>query len=197
MTEHHSYLLYLIIRKRVYIYIFMLAFSSCGIKTFYLEDSKTFKVPRNPRKYIKNIPFNDSLKNIINTNYIYEEFNEQLNLPSRLSKGESAKYYSVLRFYPNGCLNIFLLNKERESILTKNIFNPKYNGYRGFYNKINNQITFEKFVEINGLGELGKLSGTISIKNDTLFLYTKKNNETKVYIKRELNEQMLNYIGDW
>jgi hypothetical protein len=151
-------------------------------------------VPLHPRKYVDIKKFDNSLSKIIDTKAIYEEINLVYD---DLSKSNTSSFYRVLRFYPNGCFNTFGLYRKTDNILKDNIFNPRYNGYRGFYNKVNNEIIFDKFAGKNQSRDLGKFSGTITVKNDTLFMYTKELNIVRTFIKRELPYELIDYIADW
>lgn len=176
--------------------IFLLLFISCGIKTSILENGFT-KAPVNPRSYLDIEKFDVKLNKVIDTSCIYEQFNIDHNILSRLDKHVETNIYSVLRFYGNGCFNQFYLNRQRNQLLIKNNFNPSYSGYRGYYNKKDNEIRFDMFAPITQTKEIGKLSGIINVQGDTIYLITDKYREAEIFIKRKISGELLDFKADW
>lgn len=174
-------------KKYIVILVSLFTFS-CGMKTFTLQNGFS-KAPVNPSQYIEKMPFDNTLIKIIDTDAVYEEYSDNYSLIKKYDN-----YISFLRFYSNGCFSIFYSDKNR---IEKSMFDPKKSGYRGYYNRINNEIRFDKFGEINQMREYGKLSGIINVKGDTLYVYTKKNNESQIFIKRKVAKELLDFNADW
>jgi len=146
-------------RKSAIILISLLTFS-CGMKTFILQNGFS-KAPINPSQYIERKTFDITLMKIIDTDAIYEEYSDKYTVIKKYDN-----YVSFLRFYSNGCFNIFYSDK---NIVEKDMFDPKKSGYRGYYNRINSEIKFDKFGEINQMKAYGKLSGSCPVSQRYCF----------------------------
>jgi hypothetical protein len=132
----------------------------------------------------------------IKTDCIYEAFNKKENILHRLDNHIETGIYSVYRFYPHGRFNIFFI--DRDFPLEENSLNPHYSGKRGVCYYYKNDLRYELYAEKNQWGWLGKLTGTLTFKGDTLFVKRDESpNEIKVYIKRELPFAFLDYQAEW
>lgn len=170
-------------------------FTGCEMKHYTLKDGIT-KVPFDSAAYINKSKFNPSLLSIIDTATIYEKYNKEVNLPYRQDKDVTHRIYGVYKFYSNGYLNYFVL--DRDSSLSVNDFNPEYNGYRGVYFIENNKVRYNLYAGSNELGHIGKLTGTFVFSNDTLYNYRDANkNFVDVYIKRKLPSDFVTYSAKW
>ncbi|OXA98646.1 hypothetical protein [Flavobacterium pectinovorum] len=178
------------------IFILLLLFISCGVKTYMLENGFT-KVPVNATNYLEIEKFDLKLNKVIDTSCIYEQFNIEYKILSRLDKHVETNIYGVLRFYGNGRFNQFYLNRERNQLLIKNNFNPSYSGYRGYYNKKDSDIRFDIFAPITQTKEIGKLSGIINVQGDTIYLITSKYREAEIFIKRKVSNELLDFRANW
>lgn len=174
--------------KNAIILLFILMFLSCGMETFVLQNGFS-KAPINLKYYREKVSFDSALTKIIDTEAVYEEYSDRY---STIQIHDD--YINFLRFYSNGCFSIFYSSKNK---LEKNMFNPNYSGYRGYFYKKNKEIKFDKFGEINQMKEFGKLSGTITVKGDTVYMYTKKYNDTQIFIKTKTPKELLNFNADW
>lgn len=105
-------------------------------------------------------------------------------------------YYDVYKFYGNGCYNIFTLSRN-ESELTKQMFDPTYTGWRGVLYKKKDKILGDLITQVGGMSwDIGKQTQEFSIKGDTLFAEV-KNRYKYVYIKRQIDLELLKHNADW
>jgi hypothetical protein len=169
---------------------------ACGIKTNTLLNGVT-KVPFNTEVYLNKLNFDNSLLNIVDTNVIYEEHNRRYNVLSRLDDHVETSFYGAYRFYPNGYFNYYTLDRSRSGLLVSNDLNPEFDGQRGVYYKENSKIRFDLFAEINQNQWIGELNGTFTFSGDTLYVKRDVLEYTKIYVKRELPKECLNYKVDW
>lgn len=164
---------------------FLSALMSCGISASLLRDNVT-KVPRDSNVYSKASHFDLSLLSIIDTSVIYEEFEIRYGVLSRLDTNMETRTYGNYKFYSNGRLNYFILDRNED--LLPQMFDPAFTGYRGIYYLDEGRIRGDLFTSKSGMGELGKLSSTFEVKADTLFEVV-RNREIKykrMYVKRKL-----------
>lgn len=181
-------------RNNLLLVLTFVLISSC-LKTITLQNERT-PVPAKSDVYKNKTKFEKSLLRVVDTNVIYEFFNQSYNVLQRLDTNIETRTYGVYRFYPDGALNFFSLNRDKP--LDSIYFNPKYNGYRGVYYLENKKIRYDLFAEINGWGWIGRLSGTLTFIGDTL--YVKRDYSTMyidIYIKRKLPDGYLDYKADW
>ncbi len=175
---------------------------SCSIlhmKTYTLANGRS-RVPADNSVYANKSKFDQSLLDIIDTDAIYEEYNTHYKTLSRLDTNVETVTYGCYRFYPDGCLNFFTLN--RNEVITAQDFDPSYRGYRGVYYLESRKIRRDLFAEINQQRDIGKLMATLEFRGDTLFLQSDKtsidrNPQVRIYIKRKLPEDYLNFTADW
>ena len=78
-----------------------------------------------------------------------------------------------------------------------NTFNPNYDGYRGVYFGQDNQIKYNLFAETNGVGWIGKLTGTLTFRGDTLYENLDTSVGIHIYVKLKLPKEYLNYTVMW
>jgi len=165
------------------------------MKTVTLQNGRT-KVPAKSDVYKNKDKFHKSLLTLIDTAVVYEEFNKQYNILQRLDNHIETSFYGCYRFYPDGRLNYFVLNRNKPSDL--NDFNPEYRGYRGVYYSENDKIRFDLFAEIDDMQNIGKITGTLIIKGDTLYVMRDVDKRyIDIYIKRELPPGYLDYKANW
>ena len=167
-----------------------------------LSNGRT-KVPAE-NNYFKNKKyFSVSLLEKIDTAAIYveaysyrsskEDFSPVNNEIARRTDG----WYSVYKFYSNGCLNSFYFENDHE--IKKEDIDPEREGDRGvYYLDDRNNIIIDQFV-IVGYGFrpiYGIDKNIIKVKGDTLLI---KNDLTRVnvYVKRKIPEDWLIYKADW
>ena len=174
---------------------------SCNMKVYTLLDKAT-DVPKNEEVYGNKSKFNETILNTIDTNAVYEEYDTEKNILARLDPCTSCRGYLIFRFYPNGCLNMFYF--KRNSTLPVKEFDPLYTGYRGVFYLENNKIRYDYFAEIDAQQHIGKISGTLSVVGDTLYVNRddrKGLNATsyspKIYIKRKLPAEYFVYKPGW
>ena len=140
----------------------------------------------------------------IDTTLIYEEFNnnyyegfqKQENVLARYNYNNPNTIYDVYRFYGNGCYCIFLLDRNKP-VLTKEMFDPNYTGWRGVLYKEKNKIMGDLFTQIGQMSwELGKEKSKFSIKGDTLIVKV-KSQPPRIYLKRQIDKKLLEPRADW
>lgn len=172
-------------------------FVSCGIKTYRLKNGFT-KVPIHPITNLDIEKFDLELNTIIDTNCIYEKWDSNYKILARLDHHQETNIYGVLKFYSNGRFNEFYLNRERNQLLKKENFDPAYSGYRGYYNKKEDQIQFELFAPVTQEREIGKLSGILNIQGDTIYMVTNNYREKlEIFIKRKIPNELLGFKAEW
>ena len=185
--------------------ICLLFLFSCSIRTTTLENEIT-KVAVNKKKYKNLSRFDKSILDIVDTSVIYESFTEKnyygiddsetVNIVDRLNFKDSYSFYSCYKFYENGRVNLFALNKN-DSILTKKTFDPNFRGSRGIYYKKNDNIFAELIGRVTGPGRIGKNRVKLKFVGDTLFVYSKPYNHERIYLKREIPNELLNHKAEW
>jgi len=173
--------------------------SCSGQKYVPLNNDRFATKVLNKSSMYKNIEkFDTKLLTIIETEVIYEEFDVYKNILERLDYEDERNSYDVIRFFPNGYFNSFSFR--REDSFNVNSFDPLLEGNRGVYYLVgNNEIKYDIFVPTTGTGHyMGKLSGDYIINGDTLINYRDKNDKyPKIYIKREVPKEYLDYQVDW
>jgi hypothetical protein len=185
----------------------LILLSSC-IKTKLLKNGRS-RAPLNPKLFKNRIYFEESLLEGIDTKAIYEEYTtdyytgnnedgfvKEKDVLARLNYKNPDKFYGVYRFYTNGCYSLFFLN--RDSILTKQMFDPEYHGWRGVVYKKKNKRLGDLFTQVGQMpGQLGIQTQTISIKGDTLVIEENIGRFRHLYIKRELPSDLLEHKANW
>lgn len=180
------------IKKIILICFFI--FTSCGIKNTLLLDGIT-KVPIDEKSYLNKIKYDSTMQKYFDVNCIYEEYDQGHSMPSRLCQEYEYPLYSAFKFYSNGCLNLFFLEKRKE-LLDINL-DPNYAGYRGVYYEEEGVFRIEFFGVVDELKSLGKIKGTLTVKGDTLISYTDNLKYPKYYIKRKLPDTFKKYNAKW
>jgi hypothetical protein len=167
--------------------------SGCGLKYEVLKNGYT-KVPRNDYKFENKqesvtlgvIPFR--------TDCIYEELSNFNNQPARKDVGNKETFfYETLRFYDNGCINIFLLNRDNVNIE----FNPEFFGYRGVYYSVNNRWKFDLFAPQSERAIYGIISGEISLNGDTISLIRENGYQNRFVIHEIEKLNLIEYSANW
>lgn len=180
----------------VFLYV---TFYSCGMKTVYLGNKIT-KVPIDDNAFGNKNKFDLSLFDNIDTSVIYEEYNTTFFIGSKpidvlalYNYQNPDKFYEAYKFYNNGCFNLFILN--RDDTISKETFNPNFNGYRGVFYRDNGIIKADLFTRTTGIGKMAIITEKLKFIGDTLFV--KERIDTKVYIKRKLPLEYFDYKADW
>jgi len=142
-----------------------------------------------------------SISKDIDTLTLYEEFRKstyisgtkkiEVNLPERLNTVNSQGMYSAYKFYGNGCINLFFFDKNDS--LTKEMLNPKFDGYRGIVFKQDNKLVMMRYVEVGEMGNFGLAKTYFRISGDTLIL----DEYPYYFIKRKLPKEWFTYKADW
>jgi hypothetical protein len=180
--------------KRVLIVACCITLMSCSIKTFVLENKIT-KVPIDDSKvYINKNKFNFTLLSKIDTNVVYEKLVTEYNIVARLDNHNETNIYGIYKFYPNGNLNYFVV--DRDEPFVPNILNPNYSGYRGVYYSDGNKIKGDLYAPADERQHIGKLDRIFSIKGDSL-LVERKYGYIDIYIKRKLPPEYFVYKANW
>jgi hypothetical protein len=178
-------------------FLIVLAFGSMTacMKTFTLQNGRT-KVPTKTLVYKNKVNFEKALLNVVDTAVVYEEFNKRYNVLTRLDNHIETSFYAVYRFYPNGELNYFVLDRDRPQ--GTNDFNPEYKGYRGVYYSEKSKIKYDLFAPSNELRWIGKLTGEFTFSGDTLYVRRDESpKEVDIYIKRTLPPEYFQYKANW
>lgn len=175
--------------------IILVSFISCRMNTYELKNNLT-KVPYDKSVYKNKINFDKELLKVVDTSVVYEEFSVKYNVLKRLDSHIENRFYGVYRFYSNGYLNLFYLDRQLSQSV--NDFNPDYNGYRGVYYKEEGKIKSDLFSIINDWGWAGRIKETYSFVGDTLYVKNDKpRSNTYKYVKRKLPIEYLKYKADW
>jgi hypothetical protein len=172
------------------------------MKVYTLLDKVT-DVPKSNAVYKNKSKFTSTLLGIVDTGVVYEEFDPNYNILTRLDNHiENNNLYRLFRFYPNGCFNRFTINKDKN--LDVIFFDPNYAGYRGVYYADNSKIRYDFFAGIDQRQHTGKITGTLTFSGDTL--YVKRDDRkglnatdysTEIYIKRKLPPEYFQYKANW
>ena len=184
------------LKALVLLFILVVLTFGCEMKTYTLQNGRT-KVPVDSTVYKNKSKFDKNLLTIIDTGVVYEVYNVESKTPVRLDMDYTHRFYGVYKFYSNGCLNYFTL--DRNEPIDTTTFNPNYDGKRGVYYKEGNQIRYDLYAESNQQGHIGLLTGTFVFSNDTLYKYTYSDylKQPSIYIKRRLPTGYLDYSANW
>jgi len=189
------------INKRFLFLAIALVLMSCNMKVYTLLD-KIIDVPKNAEAYKNKLKFKATILNIIDTAVVYEEFDNEKKILKRLDQCTACRGYTIYKFYPNGCFNMFYFS--RNSTLPTMEFDPQHTGYRGVYYTENGKIKYDLYAEIDDRQHTGKITGTLTISGDTL--YVKRDNRkgidatsypARIYIKRQLPPEYFVYQANW
>ncbi|MEP2935754.1 MAG: hypothetical protein ABJM06_14925 [Gilvibacter sp.] len=195
-------------KKYLPLLVLMLLANSCGYTNFGLRNYKLqngySRAATNPKVYANRVNFNTSLLAHIDTLVIYEEYVKeayfgleptQVNAVARKNYQDLNPLYGVYRFYGNGYFNYFILNRENDT-LTKQMFDPKYGGWRGVYYAEDNIFKGDLITQISGDGAIGIVEQVFEFSGDTMFVHSKKRRDN-IYLKRKIPIQLLNFKADW
>lgn len=172
------------------LYFLFIGLVSCGMRTTRLGDNIS-RVPKNTNAYKNRVKFDSSVLQYFDTSVVYEEYNSWKGILSRYDSADLHGFYEIYRFYPNGFMNCFVIDRNKP--LVPKEFDPEYNGYRGVYYKKGSKLKGELFTAVNGLGHMGKLTERLIIKGDTLIVVTGENRNRSFFIKRKLPPEYLIY----
>jgi hypothetical protein len=165
------------------------------MRTFTLPNGYT-KVPAKPSVYKNKAKFDKSSLALIDTGSIYEEFDQHYNVLRRLDTHIETGTYGAYRFYPDGKFNLFFFDRDKS--LQPNDLNPEHTGYRGVYYSEETKVRYDLFAATNGLGWIGKLTGTFKFSGDTLYeIRDVDKKHIDIYIKRKLPPGYLDYKANW
>ncbi len=171
---------------------------SCNIEVIKLQDGIT-KVPKSKNFFKKEYREKYKIINLNNVKYnsIYIEkyymdmFTKEI-FDSR--KGYNS-FLGAIKFYKNGTLNLFSIEKKIDSLP---ILNPQKRGYRGISYIKNNDTLIDIIVPISDTYKIGKKTYKAEIQGDSLILIdNKKRNSVRIYIENTMLEKNLNYKSDW
>lgn len=181
---------------KIYCILIFFLFISCGIQTFKLKNNIT-EVPSDSDVYLNKSKYSNSLNNSIDSTYVYEEYNIFNKSLERLDRQNPHCCFTVLKFYGNGFLNYFVLDKNNQ--LNIEDFNPENNGYRGVYYEDKRKVKIDLFIPVDQYRNIGKLSGNIIVKNDTIILKTDKNLPLRKFVKNTklVPKEFLKFKADW
>ena len=151
---------------------------TCCMHTTILKNGHQ-KAPTNSKVYKNKIYFDKSILDQIDTTVIYEQYNtgfyiggKPVNVLSRLNHQDPNSLYAVYRFYGNGLFNLFHLDRQKQ-MLTKEMFDPSYTGWRGVLYKKENKIKGDLVTQVSGMGTIGIITETFNLRV-TLFLSMQK-----------------------
>jgi hypothetical protein len=193
--------------KYLMLTISVLAVFGC-VRTTYLKNGHTH-VATNPKVYKNRKYFDLSLMNQVDTNAIYEEFQnsyykgfeKQPPILARLNLENPDRIYGVYRFYKNGCFSLFYLDRNEDN-LTSEMFDPTISGWRGILYKKNEYLKGDMITQTGELSSMiGKSTCHFLFNGDTLFVTREESSNpkyaTKIYIKRKISTNLLRHNADW
>lgn len=183
----------------------MLGLFSCNVKTRYLDNNKT-RVPTDNQVFGNRGLFNSDVLKGIDTDVIYEEIYGYLSQKDNfIPLGKQKNYNTQMqagyyRFYENGCMNFFILEKNFNAAQQERNINPEYDGSRGIlYQKEGTRKVDLFAIKSYGLKpNYDIITRIIEIKGDSLFEKSMKDpNSVRVYAKRKLSPMASTYTADW
>lgn len=178
---------------------------SCNVETRYLENNKT-KVPTDNQVFGNRSLFDSKTVEAIDTEAVYEEIYSYLSQKDNfISNGKQKNYNtqaqaSYYRFYANGAVNFFILQKDFDAVREQKNIDPNYNGSRGILYQKEDKLKIDLFtIKSYGLKpNYGLVTHLIEIKGDTLFEKSIKDpSSVRVYAKRKLTPMASAYRADW
>lgn len=188
--------------KKLFPILFLTLLTGC-LQTTVLKNGYS-QAPVNPKVFQNKASFDKSILAQIDTTVIYEEFLtvyyngsvQQQNILARNNHNNRNTIYGVYRFYGNGNYNLFHLDRN-DTILTQNMFDPAYTGWRGVLYLKKGKITGDLITQTGQLGwQIGKQTQEFTVHGDTLYV-TAKNRYHYVYIKRSINPELLKQHSNW
>lgn len=154
-----------------------------------LQDGR-IPVPKNPRAYRERDSFNKSINCSIDTTVFYEELYSDL-----LTKKRGSTWYSMMRFYGNGDMNIFHFYIDPE--LKSSDFDPNWSGYRGVYYLKGDEIWMTYYNTVNSIG-IGPYRGKIETWADTLKVtFPNLPQYDMLFVKRPMPSEYFQFRADW
>jgi hypothetical protein len=181
----------------------ILFLASCGMRTVVLQDGIT-KVPAHEKQYAARTAIPPSLTAQMDTTVIYEAFNttvytgdRPVSVLARLNTSHPDTWYAAYRFYSNGRFNLFILNREADTAMTAQDFNPARTGYRGIYYSRRNGLQGDLVVPVSGMGYFGTRTDKLEFRQDTLLVYSSSSEKPLIFLKRKLPAGYLKWTGTW
>jgi hypothetical protein len=172
---------------------------SCGgIKTKHLNNSY-IQIPLDDSFFIKNYKSKYKLVKFSSENYesIYlESFYTDYSGKFFNSKSGANSFIGAFKFYKNGAVNRFSLDKRKLNNLS--ILNPTKKGYRGvYYLKNGKQMISIVLPVTQNRKNYGVKDYEFSFKGDTLTIKEKNSNYKYIYLKQKLSKENLKFRADW
>lgn len=176
----------------VILFMFILVLTGC-IKRTFLNNGHT-RVATNIKVYKNKMYFDHSVLTQFDTSAIYEEL--YLGILARNNYNDANNIYGVYRFYGNGNYSLFHLNRD-DKILTQEMFDPTYTGWRGVLYKKENKILGDLITQTGQMSwAIGKQTQQFTISGDTLIVEV-KNLHKNIYVKRPVYNYLLNHDANW
>ena len=185
-----------------FILIFFLFLTGC-LKTTTLKNGYQ-KASVNPKVFKNRIYFEKSIFSQIDTTVIYEQYDDnyyegfvkQENTLARFNYKNLNTIYAVYRFYGNGNYSLFHLDRNNAT-LTGEMFNPDFTGWRGVLYVREHKILGDLVTQVGQMSwEIGIEKQEFTVKGDTLFI-ERKHTQRLVYVKRQVNPELLQQHADW
>lgn len=175
-----------------------LFFVSCEtIKSKKLDDEIS-KIPVDKFFFHKNYrdKYPVMLLKMIDTNSVYiESFYLDSKGELLSTKKGFNSFLNGLKFYGNGCVNNFVINKD--SLVNLPELNPLRRGFRGISYIKNKDTVIEIIAPIDENYTLGKKQYYLKVRTDTLFLEEKQTSLKYIYLRHKLNDTNIKYKADW
>ncbi|AUP79811.1 hypothetical protein [Flavivirga eckloniae] len=179
---------------RLFLFFLIGSLMSCGVRTEHLKEG-IIKVPKDKSYFARKFRNKHNVKtpNEVDSKSVYREIFFIDN--GRKYESNKFKYFLLLRFYENGCVNEFIVPSLEK---LENIdLNPDSKGYRGVVYTKKDKCLVSFFVPVSQTYRYGLLNSIINIKGDTLFLKYKNEDYISVYIKDSLSDKNLKYKANW
>jgi hypothetical protein len=181
---------------------------SCGSRTTTLLNGITV-APKDKSIFRNAGKFDSSLYGIIDTAVAYEEYRDvyryddiyhqyrhKYSALARLdTSGASDNFYSIVRFYPNGRLNYFVINRNKP--FTARAVDPRYNGYQGIYYSEGEKLKIDLFTRTSGMGSYAIEKQTFRTRADTLYMKQRGSVYERTYVKRPLPDSFFVFKPYW
>lgn len=146
----------------------------------------TTKIPRNFDECFQNKNFSvEELTSNIKSDVIYEEITPRAD-----------RWFSVLRFYPNGKLNYFSFPDK--TFYTAESFNPEIRGLRGRLVKSlkNGKYYVQLYTVIASDVSWGIKTEEIFVEGDEIHIISISGNKS-IFKKKIIPKEFLSYVADW
>ncbi len=182
-------------------FLFLLLFVSCGsMETKVLLDGST-KIPLDDNFFNKNYRKNATVKLIegvdYNSIYVGGYYRDHYEVLKSNFDNKDRAYLNVLKFYENGCVNLFFFKKS--DVLSDKIpqLNPENSGNRGVCYSNGGENKLAIFTIVSENLKRGIYSATIGVNGDSLFVKREDENFTAIYIKKQLPKKNKKYTANW